>query len=106
VQPAEINLGHAFERGAPSAAPGLVDVRGDGYLAVSVGGSPSSRVMLANVRQVRARLVEELGLTDLDLTRYEAALEDRAFSWFMSILFTACGRRRADTYWRLGRRRP
>jgi hypothetical protein len=45
---------------------------------------------------VRSRLVEAFGLTDLELTRYEAALEDPAFSWLMPVLFTACGRRPAD----------
>jgi SAM-dependent methyltransferase len=58
--------------------------------------SPGSGLMLANVRQMRPRLVEAFGLTDLELTRYEAALEDPAFSWLMPVLFTACGRRPAD----------
>lgn len=71
-------------------------MRADGYLAVAVGRSPGSRLMLANVRQVRSRFVEAFGLTDLELTRYEAALEDPAFTWLMAALFTACGRRPAD----------
>jgi SAM-dependent methyltransferase len=82
-------------------AAGLVDVRADGYLAVAAGGSPGSRLMLANVRQMRSRLVEAFGLTDLELTRYEAALEDPAFSWLMPVLFTASGRRPTND-----RRRP
>jgi SAM-dependent methyltransferase len=75
------------------AAAGLVEVHADGYLDVAVGGSPGSRTMLANVRQMRPRLVEGFGLSEADLTRYEATLEDPAFSWLMSVLFTACGRR-------------
>ena len=78
-------------------AAGLVDVRADGYMAVAAGGSPGSRTQLANVRQVRPRLVEGFGLTDLELNRYEAALEDPGFSWLMPVLFTACGRRPADS---------
>jgi SAM-dependent methyltransferase len=74
---------------------GLVDVSADGHLAVVVGETPGSRIMLANVRQVRPRLVEEFGFTDSDLTRYEAELENPAFSWLMPVLFTACGRRPA-----------
>jgi hypothetical protein len=86
-------------------AAGLLDVRADGYLAVAVGGSPGSRLMLANIRQVRPRLVEAFGLTNLDLTRYEAALEDLAFSWLMPVLFTACGRRPRTTTSRARARR-
>jgi hypothetical protein len=75
-----------------------VDVRADGYLAVAVGGSPGSRAMLANVRQMRPRLVGTSGLTDVEVSRYEAALEDPGFSWLMPVLFTACGRRPMDTW--------
>lgn len=74
-------------------AAGLMDVCADGYLAVALGGSPGGQTMLANVRQVRPRLIEVSGLTDLELRRYETTLQDPSFSWLMPVLFTACGRR-------------
>lgn len=72
---------------------GLVDVWADGHLAVVYGSSPGSLTMLANIRQVRPRLLEGSGMTDLDLERYETTLQDPTFSLLMPVLFTACGRR-------------
>ena len=51
--------------------------------------------MDANLHPVRDHLIEGYGLTPEELAGHEAALEDRAFSWLMPVLFTPAGRRAA-----------
>ena len=72
---------------------GLVDVAMMGQFAVWPGGSPGAALDRANLGQVRAEAVAAGLITDDEVDRILALLDDPGFSVFSPVMLTASGRR-------------
>ena len=77
------------------AAQGLVDLGAEGRVAVAYGGSPTARVWRLTTEQVREALVGTGVLSEGELERYLALLEDPGFAWLMPTVVAVWGRRPA-----------
>ncbi|HLF40156.1 MAG TPA: hypothetical protein VI854_01650 [Acidimicrobiia bacterium] len=74
-------------------AAGLVDVEADGHLFVVPGGSPLAVWYRQSIEALRARIVGAGFVTEREVERAVALLDDPGFSLMTPVLVSARGRR-------------
>jgi hypothetical protein len=74
-------------------AAGLIDVGTEGNLSIFRGGSAGSRIMRANFEQIRAEAVSAGLVTDEEVERVFALLNDPDFAISSPVMMSAWGRR-------------
>lgn len=74
-------------------AHGLVDVGLEGHFAVWSGGSPGARLGQANFEQIRAEAVAAGLVTDTEVERALAILDDPGFTFGSPVMMSAWGRK-------------
>lgn len=85
--------GYGLRLGSVFRAAGLVDVRVEGHVEFAPGGSPFTRILKANIEQVRDVLVGSGAVSDDEVDRYLAAVDDPGVHHLAPVLCTARGRR-------------
>lgn len=72
---------------------GLTDIHVEGHIGVTVGGSPGSEVLRANIEQLRDRLTDLAEVSNPDIDRFCELLENPDFSWSYQPMVSGRGRR-------------
>lgn len=72
---------------------GLIDVHAEAHFQIWTGGSPTSRLMRANIEQVRDRLTSLSFVSDQKIDRFLELIGDDGFSCNFHPLVSARGRR-------------
>jgi len=72
---------------------GLADVHVEGHIGVMAGASPGSRIMRANIEQLRDRLTGLAEVTGQEIDRFCELIDDPGFSFSYQPMVSGRGRR-------------
>jgi SAM-dependent methyltransferase len=72
---------------------GLLNVEAAGACSRHAGGSQGATLWTLNVEQLRSALLGAGGLSEEDLVRYQALLEDPSITWLTPLVVATWGRR-------------
>jgi SAM-dependent methyltransferase len=75
------------------AARGLSDLGAEGRVTIARGGSPAAEMWRLTVEQMRGAIVGPDRLSEPELERYFALLQDPGATWMMPTIVAAWGRR-------------
>jgi SAM-dependent methyltransferase len=75
---------------------GLTDVQVEAHARICPGGSPGCRLHRANIEQLHDRIADVGQITDAEIERFYALIEDPSFSVNACLLVSARGRRPAS----------
>ena len=95
------NTRYGRDLAARMRAQGLVDIRAHGRMAMWQGGSAGARLFRANFEQLREELLQTGLLTQADLDKDLAHLDDPNTLFPSPVMWTVCGRR-PDSILRIG----
>jgi len=87
------NTRYGRDLAARMRAQGLVDIRAHGRMAMWQGGSAGARLFRANFEQLREELLQTGLLTQADLDKDLARLDDPTTLFPSPVMWTVCGRR-------------
>ncbi len=75
------------------AARGLLELGAEGRVTIARGGSPVANAWRLTIEQTRGAIVSSDGLSEAELERYFALLQDPDVAWMMPTVVAAWGRR-------------